>query len=297
MFLLSTACPLINYSKLGLVRISVIAHAPHPIGFREIESLQSIDYWTYWTRCSWPSQTLYLTYAIPHNSLAEFARLLQEARSSAALDGLEVLMTGDSKPVDSSLKVSFNAAFRDPGSYECLADEFDMRILEQLEENPWRSSGEISGATGIPVQSVREHFDRCIEPRGLMTMRHPYDSLQRAGEMETWILHASFHDKEEMRGFMQHLRGNRFAGTAVKVRRKDSLIIHFYASKLEGQRLQRRVENELREVAVRHGWLRADISRYGETYAAWTIRPQLFNEGAWAKLGVNNSVLVDIAVP
>lgn len=223
--------------------------------------------------------------------------MLQEARVSAGLNGLEVLMTGDPAPVYSSLKANFNTAFRDPRSYECVADELDLRILEQLEENPWRSSGEISGATGIPVQSVREHYDKCIESKRLMTVRHPYDSLESADEMETWILHASFHDSEQMKGFMQHLGGNNFSGTVVKVRRKDNLIIHFYSSKVEGQRLQRRLESELRRVAARHGWLRADISRYGETYAAWTIRPQLFSKGSWARLGVNNSVLVDIAVP
>ncbi len=189
---------------------------------------------------------------------------------------LEVVSTGDAVSLNST-SMDIASLLRDPDSYTCGADESDLKILEQLEESPGRTSGEIAARTGLLQVEVKSHLIGCIQNRGLMVPRRAYGDYGEGEEL--WILRASFSDRESMAGFVNHLRNSRLTHTTVKVLAREELVVHFYLDGDGSEEHRRQLSHQPGMSKVE--WWRIDLSEYGKTYGAWTIRAHLFDGSAW----------------
>jgi hypothetical protein len=240
---------------------------------RVLRHLQSLNYWTYWAQCHQPESGIYLTYATPYHYLREFREHLLGLPDFAKID---VVLTGD--PVSLNSRVDSESLLQDPRGYACEADESDLKILEQFEESPGRTSGEIAVRTGLLQADVKSHLSNCIGPRGLMVPRH---SLHEHGEgEELWVLRAGFAGQDGLAEFVNHLRNSRLTHTAVKVLAENELVVHFY---LDGDGSEEHRRHLSHQPGVsRAEWWRIDLSEYGRTYGAWTIRSHLFDGSGWA---------------
>ncbi len=203
---------------------------------------------------------------------------------------LDLVLTGDPVSLNSP-HMDVAGLLQDPKLYFCEADESDLKILEQLEESPDRTSGEIAERTGLLQADVRSHLSNCVGPRGLMVPRH---ALHEYGEgEELWVLRAGFSDHEGLAGFVNHLRNSRLTHTAVKVLAENELVVHFYLDGDGSEEHRRHLSHQpgLRRVE----WWRIDLSEYGRTYGAWTLRSHLFDGSAWASpLAVRHLVAASV---
>ena len=279
--------PLIRYSHLGLVRLSIFAHPDEAHKERAFRSLQSLNYWTYWAHCDQPESGFYLTYATPHQHLKEFRDHVLGLADFAKLD---VVLTGDPFSLNSP-HADVAGLFQDPKSYTCDADESDLKILEQLEESPGRTSGEIAARTGLLQADVRSHLNNCIQPRGLMVPRRSYHEHGEGEEL--WVLRASFSGQEGMAEFVNHLRKSRLTHTAVKALAANELVVHFYLDDDGSEEHRRHLSHQ--PALSKIEWWRIDLSEYGKTYGAWTIRSHLFDGSVWASpLAVRHPVAASV---
>ncbi len=215
-----------------------------------------------------------MIYATPHQHLKEFRDHVLGLPDFAKLD---VVLTGDPFSLNSP-RVDAESVLQDPKSYTCEADESDLKILEQLEESPSRTSGEIAARTDLLQADVKSHLRNCIEPRGMMLPRRA--NHEHGESEELWILHASFSSQKAMTEFVNHLRITRLTHTAVKVLAENEVIVHFYLDGDGSEEHRRHLSHQPGLSKVE--WWRIDLSEYGKTFGAWSIRAHLFDGSGWA---------------
>lgn len=190
---------------------------------------------------------------------------------------LDVVLAGDPFSINSS-DTDVARPLQDPKMYSCDADESDLEILEQIEESPGRTSREIAARTGLLQADVKSHLIGCIGVRGLLVPRRAYDEYGERGEL--WILRAGFSTQAGMAEFVNYLRNSRLTHTAVKVLAANELVVHFYLDGDGSEEHRRHLSHQPELSKVE--WWRIDLSEYGKTYGAWSIRAHLFDGSGWA---------------
>ena len=234
------------YSKLGLVRIAVLALATPGREFITDALLRLPNLWSTTFSAEAPF-THYSIHAVPLNCLSEFKKYLE------ALQELEIVQRYQATEISDNYRALPNFEFfdprtktwllnwdrwlkdsvkhrktlsaSDPSAYDVQADKTDLLILKELEKNGRKRFSEISDVLGITLQAVKHRFDSKITKRG-MIQNYVFTFLSYPVELS---------DLREVRlDFSNEMSMNRFFSAAItlpfvynisKVLRRPSLMV------------------------------------------------------------------------
>ena len=178
-------------SKLGLIRIVVLVASKPGLEDAVKTALKIPKFWRIINKCE-GTFTYLSSHAVPVQLLNDFKEYIQTLEDVGLITQFKLILTGDSVPTFPNFEYynpdlmqwtfPWGAWFaqikdrepeleiHDPEEYTNLADEKDMMIIDQLEENARRRLSDLGKAPFMnsSVQVVKYHWDERLVPAGLI---------------------------------------------------------------------------------------------------------------------------------
>jgi DNA-binding Lrp family transcriptional regulator len=177
------------YSKLGLVRIAVVALASPGRELIADELLRLPNLWSTTFSTEGPFSH-YSTHAVPQGYVSEFRNYLKTLQESGVLQRCHATEISDShrafpsfdsfdpkkriwtlnwdRWLKDSLEPKKTLTISDPSGYDALADKMDLLILKELQKDGRKRFSEISRILGMTLQAVKHRFDSNIVRKGMI---------------------------------------------------------------------------------------------------------------------------------
>jgi len=293
---------ILNCSKLGLMKVVIIAETMPGLEERLKKLVESLGYWTYITRCYGRFDGFYNIMAFPAEHKEELEAYLKEAVNLKALsryalfrvtDCSEVAPTFDwfnfekkewrfpwQKWIGEILHASqtFSQGLTDPKTYSINVDETDLLILKELEKDGTTEFTQLANVVDATPQSVRYRYYKHIVKRNLISGYEvsifPYPI--QVSDMCSFII--DFRSEETLGQFSNTLQGKPFVLSYTKVLGQHSLIVHTYTPKLEFPKLIDSLSHLTREnIVTNFFYVTLDIS----SFKRQTVPYEFFKENAW----------------
>jgi len=235
-----------TYSKLGLVRIAVLALAAPGREFTTDELLRLPNLWSTTFSAEAPF-THYSIHAVPFNYLSEFRKYLETLQGLGIVQRYHVTEISDNyrafpsfeffDPKTKTWLLNWDRWLRDsvehrktlsasdPSAYDVLVDKTDLLILKELEKNGRKRFSEISGVLGITLQAVKHRFDSNITKKG-MIQNYVFKFLPYPVELsDLREIRLDFSNERSMNRFFSAATTFPFVHNISKVLRKASLMV------------------------------------------------------------------------
>jgi DNA-binding Lrp family transcriptional regulator len=178
-------------SKLGLIRIVVLVASKTGLEDAVKTALKIPKFWRVVNKCE-GTFTYLSSHAVPVESLNDFKEYIQTLEDVGLITQFKLILTGDSVPTFPNFEY-YNPdltqwtfpwgtwlakikgcepefEIHDPEEYTNLADEKDLMIIDQLEENGRKRLTDIGKAPFMnsSLQVVKYHWDQRLAPAGLV---------------------------------------------------------------------------------------------------------------------------------
>lgn len=293
----------LDYSKLGLMKIVIVAETVPGFEERLRKLVENLGYWTYTTKCYGKFNGLYNILAFPAEHKEDLEAYLKESVKLKALshyilfwvtDFCEVAPNFDwfnfekkewqfswQQWIDelphSSQKLSQD--LMDPDAYCINVDETDLLILKELEKDGTTEFTQLAKIVNTTPQSVRYRYFRHIVKRNLIPNYEisifPYPI--QASDMCSFII--DFENEEKLAQFSNTLQGKPFLLSYAKVLGQNSLIVHTYTPKLEFPKLIDSLSRLIREsIVTDFFYVTLDIPSSNRQ----TVSYEFFKENGWS---------------
>jgi len=178
-------------SKLGLIRIVVLVASKPGLEDAVKTALKIPKFWRVINKCE-GTFTYLSSYAVPIDALNDFKEYIQTLEDVGLITKFRLILTGNSVPTfpnfeyysPERMQWAFpwgrwlelikdskpNVEISDPEDYTNLANERDMMIIDQLEENARRRFSDLGKAPfmNCSLQVVKYHWDERLVPAGLV---------------------------------------------------------------------------------------------------------------------------------
>jgi len=234
------------YSKLGLVRIAVLALAAPGREFITDELLRLPNLWSTTFSTEAPF-THYSIHAVPFNYLSRFRKYLETLQGLGIVQRYHATEISDNyrafpsfeffdpktktwllnwdRWLKDSMEHRKTLSASDPSTYDVLVDKMDLLILKELEKNGRKRFSEISGVLGITLQAVKRRFDSNIIKKG-MIQNYVFKFLPYPVELsDLREIRLDFSDEGSMNKFLSAATTFPFVHNVSKVLRKASLML------------------------------------------------------------------------
>ncbi|MFB0567233.1 MAG: hypothetical protein ACETVM_01440 [Candidatus Bathyarchaeia archaeon] len=247
----------LDHSKLGLMRAVLIADTAGGLEEKLMEAVESIDYWTYITKCYGKFNGVYALFAFPAEHKDKLEAYLKEAVRHKAMSSYllfwvtnlcEVPPNFDwfdfkSKAWKFKWRQWINEVFKtsetisdgllEPEKYQIMVDETDLFLLKELEKDAFVAFTKIADALKMSPQGVRYRYYKHVMKHGLITdydiAIFPYPLL--VSDMCSFIVH--FQNEKALAKFSNTLSNKPFIISYGKIIGRNSLLIHSYTPKTE----------------------------------------------------------------
>jgi len=178
-------------SKLGLIRVVVLVASKPGLEDPVKTALKIPKFWRVINKCE-GTFTFLSSHAVPLGMLNDFKEYIQTLEDVGLITQFKLILTGDSVPTfpnfeyyDPDLmqwtfpwgawltRITDSEPaleIRDPENYSNLADEKDLMIIDQLEENARKRLSDLGKAPFMnsSLQVVKYHWDKRLVPGGLV---------------------------------------------------------------------------------------------------------------------------------
>jgi len=293
----------LDYSKLGLMRATIIAEALPGFEDKLQRLIENIGYWTYVTKCYGRFNGFYSILAFPAENKKELETYLNEALRFKALSHYNLYWTTNfcevapnfdwfnfdrkewhfkwhewiSEVLNGSQILS--QRLLDPEGYPITADEVDLLILKELEKNGAVGFTQLAKVVGTTPQGIRYRYYKHVVKRKLIADYEvsifPYP-LQ-VSDMCSFVI--DFENENVLARFSNTLNDKPFVLSFAKVIRQNSLIVHTYTPKLEFPHLIESLSRLTRENIISNFFYATlDIL----SFKRQTVAYDLFKEGTWS---------------
>ncbi len=240
-------------SKLGLVRIVVLVASKPGLEDTVKTALKIPKFWRVINKCE-GTFTYLSSHAAPVGMLNDFKEYMQTLEDVGLITQFRLILTGDSVPTFPNFEY-YNAdlmqwtfpwgtwlaqindckpelEIRDPPDYTNLADEKDLMIIDQLEENGRKRLSDIGKAPFMnsSLQVVKYHWDERLLPAGLVRC-FAFDVYPYPAEVCSYHeVMLEFTSPSTMNKFFSVARDLFFILTLEKVLKSNALLVLTYIS-------------------------------------------------------------------
>jgi len=299
----------LDYSKLGLMRATVIAEALPGFEDNLRRSIENVGYWTYVTKCYGRFNGFYSILAFPAENKKELETYLDEAVRLKVFSHYTLYWTTNfcevapnfnwfnferkewhfmwQEWINEVLNASQTLSQRllDPKGYPIMVDETDLLILKELEKNGAVEFTQLGKVAGTTPQSIRYRYHKHVVKRKLIADYEasifPYP-LQ-VSDMCSFVI--NFENEKVLAKFSNTLHNKPFVLSFAKVIGQNSLIVHVYTPKLEFPHLIESLSHLTRENIISNFfYVTLDIL----SFKRQTVAYELFKEGTWRYNQRNN---------
>ncbi len=247
----------LDHPKLGLMKAVLIADTTGGLEDKLREAIESIGYWTYFTRCYGKFSGIYIVFAFPAEHKNKLEAYLKEAVRRKAMSSYvffwitnlcEVPPNFDwfdfkSKAwkirwqqwISEVLKASERLPERlvEPAKYQITVDETDLLLLKELEKDAFVEFTKIANTLRMSPQGVRYRYHKHVMKHGLLADYRvavfPYPLL--VSDMCSFIIH--FENEKTLAKFSNTLSRKPFIINYGKIIGRNSLLMHSYTPKTE----------------------------------------------------------------
>lgn len=293
----------LDYSKLGLMRATLIAEALPGLEGKLQKLIENIGYWTYITKCYGRFNGFYSMLAFPAENKKELETYLNEGTRHQVFSHYVFYLTTtfcevapnfdwfnfDRKEwhfkwqewIDEVLNASqiFSQRLLDPKGYPSMVDETDLLILKELEKNGSGEFTKLAEVAGTTPQSVRYRYYKHAVKRKLIADYEvsifPYPV--QVSDMCSFVI--DFENEKVLAKFSNTLHNKPFVVSFAKVIGQNSLIVHTYTPKLEFPHLIESLSHLTRKNIISNFfYVTLDIL----SFKRQTVAYELFKEGTWS---------------
>jgi len=292
----------LDYSRLGLSKAVLIAEATHGREDKLQRAIESIDYWTYITRCYGRFSGFYALFAFPAQHRDELEEYMDEITRTGAMSRYlfswttnlcevvpdfgwfdferkswnfpwkqwieEVLSASEEPPLSLS----------EPVAYPILVDETDVLLLKELEKDASAKFANLSKVAKITPQGVRYRYYKHIAKRNLIAdyqIAHLPYPLQ-VSDLCSFVI--DFVSEAALAKFANTLRNKPFTITYGKMLEKNSLLFHTYTPKMEFSNFMESL-NHLSEKDVIKSYFYVTLDLLA--FKRQTMSYEFFKENKW----------------
>jgi DNA-binding Lrp family transcriptional regulator len=284
-----------SHSKLGLVRLVVIARARLGVEERLTKALKLPNYWSSVTRCE-GGFTHHSVQCVPVEHLTRFDSYLRRLSRSGLADNLEVIRVGDMLPlnpnfqcydtVDQTWRFAWDKWFEklmrlkavrkigDPTNYTRVVDKHDLLIVKEFEKNGRTTLARLAPIMGMTLPGVKYHYDRLVARDVCKHFKievYPFPIEVSA----VYDIMLDFPSRERMNKFFSIVNNLFFFIDVTKVIAKNSLLLRAYIPEMQVSNMfQFLSELTRRKLLASYSALRLRF----ETRVSQTISYELFDE-------------------
>ena len=168
-------------SKLGLVRVVVLAEAQAGSDELVTKALQLPNLWRFINPCE-GTYTHLSAHAVPRKYLTHFNRYLQQLVERNVITDYKIIQTGDPQPnfpdfryynptskrwsfqwnqwITAIKKQKPNKTIENPQNYEMVLDKKDLLIVKELEKNARKSLADITPILEMSLPAAKYRYDK-----------------------------------------------------------------------------------------------------------------------------------------
>jgi len=293
----------LDYSKLGLMRATVIAETLPGFEDKLQRLIENVGYWTYITKCYGKFNGFYSILAFPEENKKELETYLNEAIRLKAFSSYtfhwttnfcEVAPNFDwfnfkrkewhfkwREWINEVLNASQTLSQRllDPKGFPIMVDETDLLILKELEKDGTVGFTQLTEVAGATPQSISYRYHKHVVKRKLIADHEvsifPYPL--HVSDMCSFVI--DFKNEKVLAKFSNTLQNKPFVLSFAKVIGKNSLIVHTYTPKLEFPHLIESLSHLARENIISNFfYVTLDIL----SFKRQTVAYELFKEDTWS---------------
>lgn len=293
----------LDYSKLGLMRATVIAEALPGFEDKLQRMIENLGYWTYITKCYGRLNGFYSILAFPAENKKELETYLNEAIHLKAFSHYSLYWITDfcktapnfdwfnlerkewrfkwQEWVNEVLNASQTLSQRllDPRGYPITVDETDLLVLKELEKNGAAEFTQLAKVAGTTPQSIRYRYYKHVVKRELVADYEvsifPYPP--QVSDMCSFVI--DFENEKGLTKFSNTLHDKPFVLNFAKVIEQNSLMVHTYIPKLEFPHFIESLSHLTRENIISNFfYVTLDIL----SYKRQTVAYELFKGDTWS---------------
>jgi DNA-binding Lrp family transcriptional regulator len=294
----------VYHTNLGLKKAVVFAKATPGQEDLLFNCLKVNKFYIYLTRCFGQFEGCVGIYIIPVEHTAEFKNFIEELERTGVTQNIDLFWSTCFHTVNltknwfddegetwvfpwkewleevSSADDELPYTLKDPKDFPLRADETDLFIIKELEQDATVSFASIATKLGTSLQNVRYHYKTHVVKHGLIeTFQMAILPFDRAtSDMLFFII--KFSDKEKMSKFARSLLNKPFVFILGKILNENSLVSQIYLPRQEFRNFVDALSNLARaHLLESYDYVLQDL-RAGK-WSRETIPYQLFKNKAW----------------
>lgn len=295
----------VYHTNLGMKKAVVFAEATPGEEDLLFKCMRLNDFYIYLSRCFGVFEGCLGIYVIPKEHTTEFEQFLAELKKTGVAQDIQIQwstcfhtvnLTGKWFDNNSqtwtfpwnkwleeipSKKSELPYTLTDPDSFTLRADQTDLFIVKELEQDATISLADMARKLGTTLQNIRYHYESHVVKHGLVeTFQVAILPFERStSDMLFFVFR--FNTTEKMAKFAQSLLDKPFVNIVGKVLGKNTLVSQLCLPRLEFRNFVDALSKLARDGFLQSYYYLFQDLRVGK-WSRRTIPYQFFKNGSWA---------------
>lgn len=295
----------VYHTNLGMKKAVVFAEATPGEEDLLFRCMRLNDFYIYLSRCFGVFEGCLGIYVIPKEHTTEFEQFLAELKKTGVAQDIQIQwstcfhtvnLTGKWFDNNSqtwtfpwnkwleeipSKKSELPYTLTDPDSFTLRADQTDLFIVKELEQDATISLADMARKLGTTLQNIRYHYESHVVKHGLVeTFQVAILPFERStSDMLFFVFR--FNTTEKMAKFAQSLLDKPFVNIVGKVLGKNTLVSQLCLPRLEFRNFVDALSKLARDGFLQSYYYLFQDLRVGK-WSRRTIPYQFFKNGSWA---------------
>jgi DNA-binding Lrp family transcriptional regulator len=295
----------VYHTNLGMKKAVVFAEATPGEEDLLFKCMRLNDFYIYLSRCFGVFEGCLGIYVIPKEHTTEFEQFLAELKKTGVAQDIQIQwstcfhtvnLTGKWFDNNSqtwtfpwnkwleeipSKKSELPYTLTDPDSFTLRADQTDLFIVKELEQDATISLADMARKLGTTLQNIRYHYESHVVKHGLVeTFQVAILPFERStSDMLFFVFR--FNTAEKMAKFAQSLLDKPFVNIVGKVLGKNTLVSQLCLPRLEFRNFVDALSKLARDGFLQSYYYLFQDLRVGK-WSRRTIPYQFFKNGSWA---------------
>jgi len=295
----------VYHTNLGMKKAVVFAEATPGEEDLLFKCMRLNDFYIYLSRCFGVFEGCLGIYVIPKEHTTEFEQFLAELKKTGVAQDIQIQwstcfhtvnLTGNWFDNNSqtwtfpwnkwleeipSKKSELPYTLTDPDSFTLRADQTDLFIVKELEQDATISLADMARKLGTTLQNIRYHYESHVVKHGLVeTFQVAILPFERStSDMLFFVFR--FNTAEKMAKFAQSLLDKPFVNIVGKVLGKNTLVSQLCLPRLEFRNFVDALSKLARDGFLQGYYYLFQDLRVGK-WSRRTIPYQFFKNGSWA---------------
>jgi DNA-binding Lrp family transcriptional regulator len=295
----------VYHTNLGMKKAVVFAEATPGEEDLLFKCMRSNDFYIYLSRCFGVFEGCLGIYVIPKEHTTEFEQFLVELQKTGVAQDIQIQWSTCFHSVNLTGKWFDNNSqtwtfpwnewleeiptkkndlpytLTDPDSFTLQADQTDLFIVKELEQDATISLADMARKLGTTLQNIRYHYESHVIKHGLVeTYQVAILPFERStSDMLFFVFR--FNTAEKMAKFAQSLLDKPFVNILGKVLGKNTLVSQLYLPRVEFRNFVDALSKLARDGFLQSYYYLFQDLRIGK-WSRRTIPYQFFKNGSWA---------------